>query len=132
MYFLLLHLALLLQVELFLVLLFRLETMLASLTRDYNLQKLKLQKGKSHLNSTFLKKELEDGYLQALRSGSSSVVSPSNLAPDPLLSFLCNVPPAEKYESAQPSLSSKVTVEEKNSDVKLLERLGVWLCFMHH
>uniref|UniRef100_A0A6N2MZ47 Drought induced 19 protein type zinc-binding domain-containing protein n=1 Tax=Salix viminalis TaxID=40686 RepID=A0A6N2MZ47_SALVM len=79
-------------------------------------------KGKSHLNSTFLKKELEDGYLQALLSGSSSVVSPSNLAPDPLLSFLCNVPPAEKYESAQPSLSSKVTVEEKNSDVKLLER----------
>ncbi|KAB5569489.1 hypothetical protein DKX38_003282 [Salix brachista] len=108
--------------ELFLVLLFRLETMLASLTRAYNLQKLKLQKGKSHLNSTFLKKELEDGYLQALLSGSSSVVSPSNLAPDPLLSFLCNVPPAEKYESAQPSLSSKVTVEEKNSDVKLLER----------
>ncbi|KAJ6729410.1 PROTEIN DEHYDRATION-INDUCED 19 [Salix viminalis] len=96
--------------------------MLASLTRAYNLQKLKLQKGKSHLNSTFLKKELEDGYLQALLSGSSSVVSPSNLAPDPLLSFLCNVPPAEKYESAQPSLSSKVTVEEKNSDVKLLER----------
>ncbi|KAG5251870.1 drought-responsive family protein [Salix suchowensis] len=87
-----------------------------------NLQKLKLQKGKSHLNSTFLKKELEDGYLQALLSGSSSVVSPSNLAPDPLLSFLCNVPPAEKYESAQPSLSSKVIVEEKNSDVKLLER----------
>jgi hypothetical protein len=104
--------------------------MSASLTRDYSLQKLKLQKGESHSNSTFLKKELEDGYWQALFSGSSSVVSSSNLAPDPLLSFLCNVPPAEKNESAQPSLSSKVTVEEKNSDVKLLERLGVWLCFM--
>jgi hypothetical protein len=104
--------------------------MSASLTIDYSLQKLKLRKGESHSNSTFLKKELEDGYWQALFSGSSSVVSSSNLAPDPLLSFLCNVPPAEKNESAQPSLSSKVTVEEKNSDVKLLERLGVWLCFM--
>ncbi|KAJ6940896.1 hypothetical protein NC651_006884 [Populus alba x Populus x berolinensis] len=96
--------------------------MSASLTRDYSLQKLKLRKGESHSNSTFLKKELEDGYWQALFSGSSSVVSSSNLAPDPLLSFLCNVTPAEKNESAQPSLSSKVTVEEKNSDVKLLER----------
>ncbi|XP_011007806.1 PREDICTED: protein DEHYDRATION-INDUCED 19 homolog 6-like [Populus euphratica] len=87
-----------------------------------SLQKLKLRKGESHSNSTFLKKELEDGYWQALFSGSSSVVSSSNLAPDPLLSFLCNVPPAEKNESAQPSLSNTVTVEEKNSDMKLLER----------
>ncbi|KAJ6674967.1 PROTEIN DEHYDRATION-INDUCED 19 [Salix viminalis] len=68
------------------------------------------------------KKELEDGYLQSLLSGSSSVVSSSNLAPDPLLSFLCNVSPVEKHESIQPSCSSKATTEEKSSDEKLLER----------
>ncbi|KAF9669302.1 hypothetical protein SADUNF_Sadunf14G0093500 [Salix dunnii] len=67
-------------------------------------------------------KELEDGYLQSLHSGSSSVVTSSNLTPDPLLSFLCNVSPVEKYESTQPSCSSKATIEEKSSDEKLLER----------
>ncbi|CAK7348361.1 unnamed protein product [Dovyalis caffra] len=102
--------------------LFRLEAMSTSLTRDYSLQKLKIQKGESHLNSSFLKKELEDGYLQSVLSGSSSVVSSSNLAPDPLLSFLCNVSPAEKLESVQPTSSIKASLEEKSSDVKLLER----------
>jgi hypothetical protein len=46
------------------------------------------------------------------------------------LSFICNVSPAEKYDSVQPSCSSKATIEEKSSDEKLLERLVVWLCFM--
>ncbi|KAG5231711.1 drought-responsive family protein [Salix suchowensis] len=87
-----------------------------------SLQKLKLGKVDSHSNSSSLKKELEDGYLQSLLSGSSSVVSSSNLAPDPLLSFLCNVSPVEKHESIQPSCSSKATIEEKSSDEKLLER----------
>ncbi|KAL9347920.1 hypothetical protein Peur_059286 [Populus x canadensis] len=87
-----------------------------------SLQKLKLGRVESHSNYSFLKKELEDGYLQSLLSGSSSVVSSSNLAPDPLLSFLCNVSPAEKYDSVQPSCSSKATIEEKSSDEKLLER----------
>ena len=104
--------------------------MSVSLTRDYSLQKLKLGKVESHSNYSSLKKELEDGYLQSLHSGSSSVVTSSNLAPDPLLSFLCNVSPVEKYESIQPSCSSKATIEEKSSDEKLLERLVVWLCFM--
>ncbi|KAB5527407.1 hypothetical protein DKX38_021254 [Salix brachista] len=94
----------------------------APLTRNYSLQKLKLGKVDSHSNYSSLKKELEDGYLQSLLSGSSSVVSSSNLAPDPLLSFLCNVSPVEKHESIQPSCSSKATIEEKSSDEKLLER----------
>uniref|UniRef100_A0A6N2MCP6 Di19 C-terminal domain-containing protein n=1 Tax=Salix viminalis TaxID=40686 RepID=A0A6N2MCP6_SALVM len=94
----------------------------ASLTRNYSLQKLKLGKVDSQSNYSSLKKELEDGYLQSLLSGSSSVVSSSNLAPDPLLSFLCNVSPVEKHESIQPSCSSKATTEEKSSDEKLLER----------
>jgi len=126
----LLHLVLLQSVELLLVLLFRLEAMSTSLIINYSLQKLKLGRVESHSNYSFLKKDLEDGYLQSLLSGSSSVVSSSNLAPDPLLSFICNVSPAEKYDSVQPSCSSKATIEEKSSDEKLLERLVVWLCFM--
>lgn len=103
---------------------------LCSLTRWYSLQKLKFQKIESHSTRSFLKKELEDGYLRSILSDSSSVVSSSKMAPDPLLSFLYNVPSVDKSESVQPGCSTEVTSQEKNTDEKMLERLVVWLCFM--
>lgn len=94
-----------------------------SLTRKYPLQKLKLQKDESFSISSFLKKELEDEYLQSVLEAPSPVVSSSKIAPDPLLSFLYNAAPSDKLESIQSDCSSVPTVKEECLDESILTRL---------
>ncbi|OMO63920.1 Drought-responsive family protein [Corchorus capsularis] len=63
----------------------------------------------------------DNEYDNALRSWSS--LSSSNTGPDPLLSFLSCVPPADSSESVQSSSSTEVTLEEKVSDENVLEKV---------
>ncbi|XP_023913204.1 protein DEHYDRATION-INDUCED 19 homolog 3 isoform X1 [Quercus suber] len=86
-----------------------------------NWQKLKLHKSESYSNP-FSRKEFQDGRFQTLPTGSSPVVSTSKMAPDPLLSFLYNVPADDKSESMQPDSSSEVSLEDENSEETILDR----------
>ncbi|KAJ8749416.1 hypothetical protein K2173_025460 [Erythroxylum novogranatense] len=87
-----------------------------------SLQKLKFQQNDLHSTLSFLKKELEEEYVQSLVRVSSSTVSSSKLAPDPLLSFLCIGPSSDKSETVQSDHSNEATSEEKSSNDKVLER----------
>ncbi|XP_039061865.1 protein DEHYDRATION-INDUCED 19 homolog 5-like isoform X2 [Hibiscus syriacus] len=42
--------------------------------------------------------------------------------PDPLVSFLYSAPPADSSGSVQPASSTEVTLEEKGSDAKMIEK----------
>ncbi|XP_021889225.1 protein DEHYDRATION-INDUCED 19 homolog 3-like [Carica papaya] len=83
--------------------------------------RLKHRKNESHLALSYLRKELEDGHFRSLLGGSSPPVTSTKMAPDPLLSFIYNVPTANKSETVQPDSSSEVSLEEKSSDTKTLE-----------
>ncbi|KAL4363928.1 hypothetical protein GQ457_04G029040 [Hibiscus cannabinus] len=66
--------------------------------------------------------ELHDAHYQTLLSRSWSSLSSSNTGPDPLLSFLYSAPPANSSESVQPASPTEVTLEEKGSIEKMLEK----------
>ncbi|KAK9035590.1 hypothetical protein V6N11_077627 [Hibiscus sabdariffa] len=66
--------------------------------------------------------ELHDAHYQTLLSRSWSSLSSSNTGPDPLLSFLYSAPPADSSESVQPASPTEVTLEEKGSNEKMLEK----------
>ncbi|KAJ8899079.1 hypothetical protein K2173_010232 [Erythroxylum novogranatense] len=87
-----------------------------------SLQKLKSRQNESHPTFSFLKKEMEDGHMQSLVSGTSTVDSSSKLAPDPFLSFLFTVPSSDKSKPVQSVLSSELTSEEKSSCENMPER----------
>ncbi|OMO82031.1 Drought responsive protein [Corchorus olitorius] len=91
--------------------------------RDYSNHKLKFRKGDSYSTLSSLRKELHDAHYQSLLSRSWSSLSSSNSGPDPLLSFLSCVPPADSSESVQSSSSTEVTLEEKGSDENVLEKV---------
>ncbi|XP_048230974.1 protein DEHYDRATION-INDUCED 19 homolog 6 isoform X2 [Ricinus communis] len=93
-----------------------------SLTRNYRLQKLKLQKDGSYSTLSLLKKELQDGHFQCLLDVPSPAVSSSKMEPDPLMSFLYNAIPADKSGSVQPHCLPDVVLEEKSSEENILER----------
>ncbi|KAE8722856.1 Drought-responsive family protein, putative isoform 2 [Hibiscus syriacus] len=69
-----------------------------------------------------LRKELHDAHYQSLLSRSWSSLSSSNTGPDPLVSFLYSAPPADSSGSVQPASSTEVTLEEKGSDAKMIEK----------
>ncbi|XVF32832.1 hypothetical protein REPUB_Repub17cG0116600 [Reevesia pubescens] len=66
--------------------------------------------------------ELHDAHYQSLLSRSWSSLSSSNTVPDPLLSFICYAPPADSSESVKSASSTEMTLEEKGSDEKMLEK----------
>ncbi|XP_017981070.1 PREDICTED: protein DEHYDRATION-INDUCED 19 homolog 4 isoform X1 [Theobroma cacao] len=86
--------------------------------------KLKFCKGDSY-STLSLRKELHDAHYQSLLARSWSSLSSSNTAPDPVLSFLSYVPPAYSSESVKSASSTEATLEEKGSDVNMLENLPV-------
>ncbi|GLT43169.1 hypothetical protein SLA2020_171390 [Shorea laevis] len=81
--------------------------------------KLKLRKG-SILPS--FKKEFHDEPFQPFPSRSSSTISSSKMAPDPLLSFLFYKAPSDCSKSVPTATSTEVSLEETNSDKKILEK----------
>ncbi|KAK9281109.1 hypothetical protein L1049_004002 [Liquidambar formosana] len=86
-------------------------------------QKLELLKGESNSTLSFLKKELEDAHLNSLLGRSSRVVSPSNMAPDPLLSsFFYHLPTVDESESVQLSSPTEASLAEKSTDETILDR----------
>ncbi|KAE8009424.1 hypothetical protein FH972_005861 [Carpinus fangiana] len=84
--------------------------------------KLKLSKGESYSTLSFSRKEFQDGRFRSFPTGSSSVVSTSKMAPDPLLSFIYNAPAVDESESIQPDSSTEVSIEDENSDEPISER----------
>ncbi|KAK8702249.1 hypothetical protein V6N13_020612 [Hibiscus sabdariffa] len=92
------------------------------LTNDYSNHKLNFNKGDSFSTLSSLRKELHDAHYQSLLSRSWSSLSSSNTGPDPLLSFLYSAPPADSSESVQLASPTEVTLEEKGSNEKMLEK----------
>ncbi|XP_039061863.1 protein DEHYDRATION-INDUCED 19 homolog 3-like isoform X1 [Hibiscus syriacus] len=84
--------------------------------------KLNFHKGDSLSPLSSLRKELHDAHYQSLLSRSWSSLSSSNTGPDPLVSFLYSAPPADSSGSVQPASSTEVTLEEKGSDAKMIEK----------
>lgn len=78
-------------------------------------QRLKFHKDDFPQSLSFERKEFEDDHVRIL-SGFSSLHSTSKMAPDPLLSFLCNAPVINESKTAQPKPSSKEKLEEKDTD----------------
>lgn len=95
---------------------------LVSMTSDYSWHKLKLLKDETYSTLSFSRKEFQDGHFQSFPAGSSSVVSMSKMAPDPLLSFIYNAPAVDKSGSIQPDSSTEVSIEDENSDEEMPER----------
>lgn len=84
-----------------------------------SLYKLKLKKGSTHSSSW---KEYDDEHFQSLLSRSSSTVSSSKMAPDPLLSFLSFTAPPDQSESVQSAASTEVSSDKTSTDEKILEK----------
>lgn len=83
--------------------------------------RLKLRKG-SNLSS--FKKEFQDGHFHSLLSRSSSNVSSTKAAPDPLLSFLsCVGPPYHRSESMKSATSTEMSLEEISSNEQMLDKI---------
>ncbi|RWV87564.1 hypothetical protein BHE74_00013796 [Ensete ventricosum] len=75
--------------------------------------------------SSLLRKDLCDSNLQAFLGGSSYTDSPSDSAPDPLLSsFIVNYPMADPLEDARLELPEKTSMVDKISVEKVVERVG--------
>ncbi|GKV22114.1 hypothetical protein SLEP1_g32009 [Rubroshorea leprosula] len=68
------------------------------------------------------KKEFHDEPFQPFLSRSSSTISSSKMAPDPLLSFLFYKAPPDCSKSVPTATSTEVSLEETNSDEKNLEK----------
>lgn len=65
-------------------------------------RKRKFRRNGSGLTFSLLRKELREGYLQALLGGSSLNYT-GNSEPDPLISsFMCNAPPVDQPVSVEP------------------------------
>ncbi|RRT71514.1 hypothetical protein B296_00001875 [Ensete ventricosum] len=74
--------------------------------------------------SSLLRKDLCDSNLQAFLGGSSYTDSPSDSAPDPLLSsFIVNYPMADPLEDARLELPEKTSMVDKISVEKVVESL---------
>ncbi|KAK7284409.1 hypothetical protein RJT34_19155 [Clitoria ternatea] len=89
--------------------------MLNSLTSDYMQRKRKSRKGGSYSTLSLLRKELREGNLQSLFSGSSCIVSSSNAAPDPLLSSFI-LPVADELASSQPQFPTGTRQSKKSTE----------------
>ncbi|XP_022143934.1 protein DEHYDRATION-INDUCED 19-like [Momordica charantia] len=85
-------------------------------------QRLKFHKDDFPQSLSFERKELHDYHVTSILSGFSSLNSTSKMAPDPLLSFLCNAPIINESKTAQPMPSSKENLEEKELDDTFSER----------
>ncbi|XP_020273003.1 protein DEHYDRATION-INDUCED 19 homolog 2-like isoform X2 [Asparagus officinalis] len=76
----------------------------------------------SHSTLSLLRKELREGNLQALLSGSTYSVPPPNAAPDPFLSSLIYTSPvADSSRDIQPESLEGECLVSKCSDVKAVE-----------
>ncbi|KAK7396929.1 hypothetical protein VNO78_18092 [Psophocarpus tetragonolobus] len=69
----------------------------------------------------------QDGHWQSFSAGLSPVKSNSKTASDPWLSFLYGASAVDERENVQPDSSSEVSIEEIQSNNKVLER-DVQLC----
>ncbi|CAA2957203.1 Hypothetical predicted protein [Olea europaea subsp. europaea] len=88
----------------------------------YKMQrKKKSRKAGSHSIHSLLRRELREGNLQSLFGGSSSIVSSSNAAPDPLLSSFI-VPMVDDFGNAQLNSSAESTSVKKSTTTNLSER----------
>ncbi|KAG7030204.1 Protein DEHYDRATION-INDUCED 19, partial [Cucurbita argyrosperma subsp. argyrosperma] len=88
---------------------------------EANQQRLKFDKDDFPQSLSFERKELLDDHVRTL-SGFSSLHSTSKMAPDPLLSFLCNAPVINESETVRPGPSGVEKMEEKDLDDTLSER----------
>ncbi|KAE8697931.1 Drought-responsive family protein, putative isoform 3 [Hibiscus syriacus] len=68
--------------------------------------------------------ELHDAHYQSHLFRSWSSLSSSTTGPDPLLSFLHTAPPADSSGSVQPASPTEVTLEEKGTNERMLEKLS--------
>lgn len=87
-----------------------------------NWHKLKLRKGESYSALSFSRKDFQNVHLQSLPAGSSPLVSTSKMAPDPLLSFLYNVPTADVSEGVQRDSSTELSLEDEAPNETVSER----------
>nr|KYP74372.1 Protein DEHYDRATION-INDUCED 19 isogeny 3 [Cajanus cajan] len=87
--------------------------MVAHITLQHGMRKRKSRKGGSYSTLSLLRKELREGNLQSLFSGSSCIVSSSNAA-DPLLSSFIS-PLANEHTSSQ-HLHTETRSSKKCSD----------------
>lgn len=83
---------------------------------------MKLRKGESYSALSFSRKDFQNVHLQSLPAGSSPLVSTSKMAPDPLLSFLYNVPTADVSEGVQRDSSTELSLEDEAPNETVSER----------
>ncbi|KAJ6430802.1 PROTEIN DEHYDRATION-INDUCED 19 [Salix koriyanagi] len=96
---------------------------LSSLTGDYIQRKRRLRKGGANSAFSILRKELREGSLQSLISGSSCFVSSSNTEPDPLLSpFIFNPPGFDEALNTKPLSSAEASSVKGSASEEFLER----------
>lgn len=88
-----------------------------SLTNCYALYKKRLRNGGSLAALSLLRKRSEEEYDDRYVEKTSSVVSSSGIAADPMLSSLIyNAPPADVPEIQQSSSTTEANVGEESSD----------------
>lgn len=87
-------------------------------------RKRRFRKNGSSLTFSLLRKELREGYVQALLGGSSFSVS-GNSEPDPLLSsFIYNAPPVDQRVGIEPDPSDEACLVKDKSKEELPERFA--------
>ncbi|KAL2536944.1 Protein DEHYDRATION-INDUCED 19-like protein 3 [Forsythia ovata] len=87
----------------------------------YIMRKRKSRKAGSHSTLSLLRRELREGNLQSLFGGSSSIVSSSHAAPDPLLSSFI-LPMVDDFGNAQLHSPAESTPVKKSTTANLSER----------
>ncbi|KAJ6323342.1 hypothetical protein OIU76_010788 [Salix suchowensis] len=88
-----------------------------------DIRKRRLRKGGANSAFSILRKELREGSLQSLISGSSCFVSSSNTEPDPLLSpFIFNPPGFDEALNTKPLSSAEASSVKGSASEEFLER----------
>ncbi|WJX79817.1 hypothetical protein P8452_62897 [Trifolium repens] len=84
--------------------------------------KSKYHKHDSYSNRSFSRKRRDGHWQSSSDDGLSPVMSTSQTACDPLLSFLCGAASSNEHENVQLDSSSGASIEEIHSDDTVLER----------
>ncbi|KAF5738744.1 drought-responsive family protein [Tripterygium wilfordii] len=85
-------------------------------------RKRRLRKGGSNSSFSMLRKELREGNLQSLLSGTSCIISSSNTEPDPLLSSFIFNPAVDEPVIVEPLPSYEASSVQETSEVEFLDR----------
>jgi hypothetical protein len=101
---------------------FSLIQLCVSFTGYYSHHKSKYHKHDSYSNRSFSRKRRDGHWQSSSDDGLSPVMSTSQTACDPLLSFLCGAAASNEHENVQLDSSSGGSIEEIHSDDTVLER----------